>query len=290
MPIPSSLISTRLIDGLGVQSVIQSGLVDTDHHSVGFTATLSAEGTELSEFTLWIIGEAVQVGMPVSDMFPEANSDAMFNFNVVPENVFFFPNSSSTQWASGTDAVRRGEITITGGEQQEREDYKNLSWVFRFSLVTTVNIRAAKFVLQSIPVSMSVMDSLTDPLSPDLCVINFTIMSAPWALPPDPSFKCWGGMPVFRDRRGAEAKANGVFPKSILIKKFMSRALLSCSKNPSLTQEEVNVLVEDPKAHPPSRAAEVAEWPPIPPELTPSNVSSAKAGMTPAQASQQTRG
>ena len=164
---------------------------------------------------------------------------------------------------------------------------KAMPWVYRFAMVTTNNVTQAQIFLQVIPVDMATIASLTDPRSPDLAVLSLWIRDCPWSHPPEVGMRMFGPLPIFRDRRSADAKSNGCFPASQLVKKYVKRAMVSCSSNPILSSAEVNSLLKDTNFLPPYRPAVVAQWPPLPPD---SVLSHSGSGYTPAQAVHQTRG
>ena len=290
LPLPSSLVSSRLIDGFGTAAVLQSGLVSEDRHVVGFTATVSADGKDFMESCLFWLGPALEFTIPANSIFPQIHRESTLSATVIPSNLYFFPNTPCTQWASGKAAISAGEFKIAGGDEQNQRDLKAGEWVWRIALVTTNNVRQAVVYLQIIPVSMGVLDSLTDYASPDLALLSFRLTAAPWSHPPDPSMKFFGPVPLFRDRRSADAKSSSTFPPSQTIKGYISRCMLKCSWNPQLTPDEVLTLIADYTAHPPSRPAEIAVWPPIPPDSISVSSATGSKGSTPAEAMQRTRG
>jgi len=112
---------------------------------------------------------------------------------------------------------------------------------------------------------------------------------------PDKNMKFYGPLPVFVDGRSAEAKADGIFPESQFVKRFISRAMLSCIANPALTPEEILTLLTEDGSHPPSRPSVAAVWPDIPMDAPLSPVRSGAApgsvtGKTPSQAANQIKG
>ena len=125
-------------------------------------------------------------------------------------------------------------------------------------------------MLQVIPISLAALYSMTDPETKSLCVINFPVVYAPWSHSPAPAMRFPGPLPMFRDRRGNDAKNASVFPRSEVIKKFVSISMISCSHNPDLEALEVGELNADRSKFPPLRNPIVAVWPEIPRDKIPS--------------------
>ena len=290
LPITSSTITTRLVEGNGVQSAIAANLVTEDHYSIGMTAAITADGTDLDEATLWWVGQPLSISFPATQIFPHISDQVQMTLNFNPSATFFFPNSSCTNWSSGKDAILRSEFSVQGGEAGNITEVKSLDWMYRIKLVVSNNIRQGSVILQVIPVSSALLESLTDPWSPELCVIPFVLTTAPWSTPSDPAMRFYGPVPAFLDRRGGDAKAAGTFPDSHKIKSFISRVMINCSANLSLEENEVVALIHDQTRHPPSRPATFAEWPVIPPDIVPPPTGPGAAGFTPSQSALQSRG
>lgn len=101
--------------------------------------------------------------------------------------------------------------------------------------------------------------------------------------------KFFGPLPVFHDRRSNDARASGAFPKSQLVKKFISRSMLSCTGNPVLTPDDIQAMQLDANRLP-SRPHVPPMWPDIPPDAVQAPSASRTSGKTPHEAVQQIKG
>ena len=288
LPISKSVIESRMTAGLGVQSVIADGFVDPHQAAVGITMSISADGTEISEHSFWWTGQQITFAIQANAIWPTYEADVKMVIMCVPQDQFFYPNATATQWLNGMDAIGRDVITVQGGAADVITEIKSREWIYRMALTTTNNVRQSRIVMHVLPISMATLNSLTDGEGPDLCIIPFPFVSAPWSTSPDPSMRFFGPLPIFRDRRCNEARSAGVLPSSQLIKKYVRRAFLSCSANPQISAPEIQELLDDPQKHPPSRPASIGVWPEVPPDsATPP---SSQSGVSISQAAQMNAG
>ena len=165
LPLPTSVIASRLVEGLGVHCILQAGIVSADRHAVGMTAVLAADGSDLTEFSLWWVGPAFTFRIQAAQIFSDVSADIQMDVTWSPMDQYMVPNSNATEWASGQDAVRRSEFVIAGGTEPDINFFKTKPWVFRVAMVCSNNFTKASMVLQIIPVGLPVMDALTDPRS-----------------------------------------------------------------------------------------------------------------------------
>ena len=171
-PLPVSIIAARRIEGLGVHAVIAAGMVDENHSSVGLILTLTPCGTNISEHTLFWVGPPLTLSVQARSIWPQSSPDVRIEIPCNPRDQYFYPNAYASQWVSGLEAIRRNEVLLIGPHEDTAavDLVKNLPWCFRIAICTTINFRQARIILQILPVSMGVLDSLMDPQSPELCM------------------------------------------------------------------------------------------------------------------------
>lgn len=272
LPLDRSIIAKLFVPGVGGRAASVAGLTPEDDPRtvVGHTVGVASDGSTLLNASAWTWGEEVTANFNAETIYPALEGKGV-RLQVVmkPEDLRFPRNSAGTDWFSGTDALARDEISITGTDKQAVDDMKKLQFVLKWSIHIVRSTKMCKLVLHSLPISIDRIEGISDPDAFTIATVPLHVISCGWANPPIPAMGVVGGLPTIQDLRSQETKDRGAVPESMLLKKFSRSFWTRCAKHPVLTKDQTKELIKDGAKQPIQGVPTVYDWPEVPPETEP---------------------